>query len=210
MHTALTCLIAVFSCGRGAQALQFENLPKDLSNVVVRFGKGLKLADIRVLCRDSVVVTVAQLTRHRWVVIKGELRALLDDLHTPYGMCGQFMLPSTEFASHAGDTWVDRVLRAMGTLGVSLLMPSSVYSCVHAHLPQVQWAGQRWATRSYTFKGRDVCVLLSGPRTEAAVRSLTDPANDLLHARLPCHEPGHRAVQLEECHEDHLHLPNRG
>ena len=38
-------------------ALQFENLPKDLSNVVVRSGKGLKLADIRVLCRDSVVVT---------------------------------------------------------------------------------------------------------------------------------------------------------
>ena len=42
----------------------------------------------------------------------------------------------------------------MGTLGVGLLMLSSVYSCVHAHVPQVQWAGRRWATRSYTFKGR--------------------------------------------------------
>ena len=86
-------------------------------------------------------------------------------------------------------------------------MPSSVYSCVHAHLLQMQWAGRRWATRSYIFKGRDVCAL-SRPRTEAAVRFLTDPANDLLHARLPCHEPGHRAVHLQECHEDHLHLPN--
>ena len=97
----------------------------------------------------------------------------------------------------------------MGTLGVGLLMPSSVYSCVHAHLPQVQWAGRQWATRSYTFKGRHVCVV-SRPRTDAAVRSLTDPANDLLHARLPCHEPGHWAVQLHECHEEYLHLPNAG
>ena len=30
-------------------ALLFENVPKDLSNVVVRSGKGLKLADIRVV-----------------------------------------------------------------------------------------------------------------------------------------------------------------
>ena len=36
---------------------------------------------------------------------------------------------------------------------------------------------------------------------------MTDPVNDLLHVRLPCHEPGHWAVQLRECHEDHLHLP---
>ena len=81
------------------------------------------------------------------------------------------------------------MLRAMGTLGVGLLMPSSVYSCVHAHLPQVQWAGGGWATRSYTFKGSDICVL-SGPRTDTAVTSLLDLANDLLHARRPCYEPG--------------------
>ena len=42
------------------------------------------------------------------------------------------------------------------------------------------------------------------------MQSLTDPENDLLHPRLPCHEPGHRAVQLQECHEDHLHLPHTG
>ena len=60
--------------------------------------------------------------------------------------------------------------------------PHAVFSVlVRAHLPHVPWAGWRWATRSYTFKGRDVCAL-SGPRTEAAVRSLTDPPNDLLHA----------------------------
>ena len=124
-------------------ALQFQNLPKDLCNVVVKSCKGLRLADIRVLCRDSVVASVAQLTHHRSAVIKGELQALLENLHAQYGVCGQFMIPSTVFASHAGDTWIDRVLGAMGTLGVGLLMPSSVYSCVHAHLPQVQWAG-RW------------------------------------------------------------------
>ena len=127
-------------------AVQFENLPTDLSNVVVWSGKGLKFADIRVLCRDSVVVTAAQLTHHCSDVIKGERRALLDHLHTQNGVCGRFMVPSTAFASHAGNTWVDHVLRAMGTLGVGLLMPSSVYSCVHTHLPQVQGAGRRWAT----------------------------------------------------------------
>ena len=40
-------------------ALQFENLPKDLSNVAVRSGHRLKLEDVRVLCRDSVVATLA-------------------------------------------------------------------------------------------------------------------------------------------------------
>ena len=128
--------------------------------------KGLKLADVRILCRDSVVVTSAQLTHRRSAVIKGELRTLLDDLHTRFGVCRQFMVPSPAFALHAGDTWVDRVFRAMGTLGVRLLMPSSVYSWVHAHLPQLQWAGRRRATLSYTFQGRAVCVLL-GPRTDA-------------------------------------------
>ena len=88
-------------------------------------------------------------------------------------------------------------------------MPASVYACVHAHLPQVQCTGQQWATTSYTFKGRDICVL-SGPRTDAPVRSLTHPASDLQHAQLPCNEPGHWAVRLRECHEDHLHLPHTG
>ena len=74
-------------------------------------------------------------------------------------------------------------------------MPSSLYSCIHTHLPQVQWMGRKWASQSYTFKGRDRCVLL-GPRTDTAVQSLTDPANDLLHARLPCPAPGQWAVQL--------------
>ena len=49
-----------------------------------------------------------------------------------------------------------------------------------------------------------------GPRTEVAVRSLTDPVNDLLHSSLPCHVPGHRAVQLRYCHEDHMHLQIAG
>ena len=134
---------------------------------------------------------------------------MLRDIHMQYGVCGQFMVPSASFATHAGNTWMDRVLRAMGTLRVRLLMPSSVDSCVHAHLPQVQWAGRKWVSQSYTFKGRDICVL-SGPRTGAAVQSLTDPANDLLHAQLPCPAPGHWAVQLRECHEDHLHLSHAG
>ena len=113
------------------------------------------------------VVTLAQLTYHCSAVMKGELRAMLDDLHTQYSVCGQFRVPFMSCALHARDTWVDRVLRAMGTLGVGLLMPSLVYSCVHAHLPQVQWAGRRWATRPCTFKGRDIRVLF-GPHTDAA------------------------------------------
>ena len=192
-----------------AAALQFEKLPKDLSNVAVRSGHGLRLADVQVICRDSVVATMAQLNHHRATTVRDELRAMLRDMHVQYGVCGQFMVPSASFATHTGNTWVDRVLRAMGTFRVGLLMPSLVYSCVHAHLPQVQWAGRKWMSQSYTFKGRDICIL-SGPRTDATVQSLTDPANDLLHARLPCSAPGHWAVQLQECHEDHLHLPHAG
>ena len=192
-----------------AAALQFEKLPKDLSNMAVRSRHGIRLADVQVICRDSVVATLAQLTHHRSMTVWTWLRAMLRDMHLQYGVCGQFLVPSASFATHAGSTWVDRVLRAMGTLRVGLLMPSSVYSGAHAHLPQVQWAGHKWASQSYTFKGRDICVL-SGPHTDAAVQSLTDPANDLLHARLPCPAPGQWAVQLQECHEDHLHLPHAG
>ena len=93
---------------------------------------------------------------------------MLWDIHVQYGVCGQLMVPSASFATHAGNTWVDRVLRAMRTLRVGLLMPSSVYSCVHTHLPQLQWAGRKWVSRSYSFKGRDICVF-SGPRTDATV-----------------------------------------
>ena len=192
-----------------AAALQFEKLPKDPFNVAVRSGHGLRLADVQVICRDSVVATVGQLTHHRWTTVRDELRAMLRDMHVQYRVCGQFMVPSASFATHAGNTCVDRVLRAMGTLRVGLLMPSSVYSCVQAHLPQVQWAGRKWVSQSYSFRGRDICVL-SGPRNDAAVQSLTDPANDLLHARLPCPAPGHWAVQLQECHGDHLHLLHAG
>ena len=175
----------------------------------VRSGNGLKSTDVRVLCRDSVVATLVELAHHSSALARGELRAMLGDPHKEYGLCGQFFAPSTASAFHEEDTWVDRVLRAMGTLGPGLLMPSSVYSCAHAHLPQVQWDERRWVTRSYAFKGRDVSVLF-GPRTDAAVRSFRDPANDLLRVRLPCHERGHPAVQLRECHEDHLHLPHTG
>ena len=190
-------------------AVHLENLPKDLSHVGVWSSKGLKLADVEVLCRDSMVAIVDQLTHHRSAVVKGELRVLLDNLHAQYRVHGQLMVPSEAFASHAGDTWIDRVLKAMGTLGVSLLMPSLVYSCAHAPSPQVQSAGRRWATRSYTFKGRDIYVL-SGSPPEVALRSMTDPANNVLYASLPCHVPGHWAAQLRDCREDHLHRPVTG
>ena len=121
-------------------ALQFENLPKDLSNGVVPSAKGLKLPHVRVLCRDSAVGIVAQHAHPRSTAVQDELWAMLDDLRTQYGVCEHFMASSTVFASHAGDTWIDRVPREMGTRGVDLLTPSSVYSCAHAHLPQVQCA----------------------------------------------------------------------
>ena len=96
-------------------ALQFENLRKDLSKVAVRSRNRLKLADVRVLCRDSVVATVAELKHHRSAVFQGKLRAMLGHLHAQYGVCGQFLVPSMVFAFHAEDTWVDRVLRGMGS-----------------------------------------------------------------------------------------------
>ena len=47
-----------------AAALQFETMPQDPSNVAVRSGHGLRLADVRVICRDSVVATLAHHTHH--------------------------------------------------------------------------------------------------------------------------------------------------
>ena len=64
-----------------AAALQFEKVPKDLSNVAVRSGHGLRLADVQVICRDSVVATLAQLTHHRLATVRTELRAMLRDMH---------------------------------------------------------------------------------------------------------------------------------
>ena len=101
-----------------AAAVQFEKLPKDLSNVVVRSGHGLRLADVHVIFRDSVVATLAQLTHHRSATVRTELRAMLRDMHLQYGVCGRFLVPSASFATHAGSRWVDRVLWAMGTLRV--------------------------------------------------------------------------------------------
>ena len=50
----------------------------------------------------------------------------------------------------------------------------------------------------------------STPRTDTAEWSLTDPANGLLHGRLPCPEQRRWPVQRRQCHEDHLHLPYTG
>ena len=53
-----------------AAALQFEKLPKDLSNVALRSGHGLRLADVHVICRDSVVAALAQLSHHRSTTVR--------------------------------------------------------------------------------------------------------------------------------------------
>ena len=52
------------------------------------------------------------LTHHRSTTVRDERRAMLRDMQVRYGVCGQFLLPSASFATHAGNTWVDRVLRA--------------------------------------------------------------------------------------------------
>ena len=60
-----------------AAALQFEKLPKELSNVAARSRHGLQVADVQVICRDSVVATLAQLTHHPSTTVWTELRAML-------------------------------------------------------------------------------------------------------------------------------------
>ena len=67
-------------------ALQFENMPKDLSSVAVRSGNGLKLADVRVPCRGCVTATHAQPAHHLSSVVRGELTAMLGDMHAQYGV----------------------------------------------------------------------------------------------------------------------------
>ena len=53
-----------------AAVLQFEKLPKDLFNVAVRSGPRLRLADVQVICRDSVVATLGELTHHRSTTVR--------------------------------------------------------------------------------------------------------------------------------------------
>ena len=89
-----------------AAALQFEKLPKDLSNVAVRSGHGLRLADVQVMCRDSVMATMAQLAHHMSTTVRDELRAMLRDMQVQYGVCGLFVVPFASFATHAGNTWI--------------------------------------------------------------------------------------------------------
>ena len=60
-----------------AAALQSKNLPKDLSNVAMRSGHELRLVDVGVICRASVVATLALLTHHRLATVRSELRAML-------------------------------------------------------------------------------------------------------------------------------------
>ena len=60
-----------------AADLQFEKLPKDLSSVALRSAHGVRLADVQVICRDSVIATLAQLTHHRSATVRTELRAML-------------------------------------------------------------------------------------------------------------------------------------
>ena len=112
-------------------AVQFENLPTDLSNVVVRCGKGLKLADIRVPCCHSVVVTVHQLTHHCSAVTKGELRALPDHLHTPNGVCGRCYGSVNGICIACGKHVGRPSAKVDGNAGGWSLMVSSVYWCVH-------------------------------------------------------------------------------
>ena len=69
-----------------ATALQFEKLPRDLCKVAVWSGHVLRLADVQVICRDSVVATLAQRTHHRSATVRTELRAMLRDMHVQHGV----------------------------------------------------------------------------------------------------------------------------
>ena len=98
-----------FNAAIKAVDLQFDTFPKDLSNVVVRFSKGLRLANFLALCCDSVVAMVAQLKHYSSIVVSSssftnELPAILDDLHAQYGVGGHFMLPFGALVLHQRHT----------------------------------------------------------------------------------------------------------
>ena len=84
-------------------------------------------------------------------------------MHSPNNVRERFLIPSLAFPTHPGDNSGDRLLLPPGKNWTCLLMPMAVYGCVHTHLPQVKWAGRTLMTRSFTFKGRDMCTV-SGPR----------------------------------------------
>ena len=160
-------------------ALQFEHLPKDVSNVAVRSGNGLKLADVQVPCHDSVVVSLrtiawlwSKVSREPCSAICTRSTGCADDSSFPSrrSCYMQETRGSTECSKRWGRWEWDSSCRLQ---------------CTCACTPTC-----RMCNRSYDCKGRDICVL-SGPRTNAAHKSRTNPPNDLLHARLACHEPGH-------------------
>ena len=96
-------------------APHFETLPRGLSKVAFHSKKMIRFAVVRALCCYSVVAIVAKLALHCSAVVNDERGAMLDDLHARYGVCGHFMIPSTSFPAHVGDTVSDRPLQAPGT-----------------------------------------------------------------------------------------------
>ena len=55
-------------------------------------------------------------------------------------------------------TWIDRPLRALGQQEIGFLILSLMFASEHTLLAQVEWDERSRVTRSYTFKGRDMCV----------------------------------------------------
>ena len=70
-----------------------KTCPKTCAMWRMRSGSGLKLADVRVLCRDLVVLILAQLAHHRSTVVKGALRAMLGDPHISTGCADNWWFP---------------------------------------------------------------------------------------------------------------------
>ena len=118
-------------------AMHFESPPRDISNVAIWSGKGLRLPEVEDLCGYLVRVMVAALTHHRSVVVREEVRAMLGNMHRRYGVCGQIVVPSLAFAFHPGTTWIDIILQALGRQRTGLLIKSSLFACGHAHVPQL-------------------------------------------------------------------------
>ena len=107
------------------------------------------------------ILTVAVLAQHTSLRVRDAVGDMLDRIHSKYGVCGQYLIPHTRFSELTRFAWEERLLRALATRRVGLLC-SPLVCCSAAHMPQLQRIGVTWTKTSYSYKGREVCIV-AGP-----------------------------------------------
>ena len=178
-----------------------ERLRFDFSNVALYSEDGMKVDDVTSLVQDSAIATVASLAHHPSERVRDALGDMLDRVHRENGVCSLFLIPHADFMYHGGSTWEARLLRALASGRVGLLCSPLVH-CSASHIPQLEVCGKVRSRDSYTFQGRDICVV-AGP---AVLDTSPDVCYEDLHVQMHRRHGQPWGTLLEECYKEHLHV----